>query len=115
LTYIRQHKLKKVPRKWLDALAASRVFECADKKALDERHIRIATEGALIGALLYKGDVEKLAIISDGAGQFAVFQQGLCWVHAERLIHVLVAMNDKHKRSVEEVREKIWTLYRELK
>jgi hypothetical protein len=125
LTYMRQHKLKKVPGKLLDALAASPIFECADKKALDEqlaqlgitdeRHIRIATEGALIGALLYKGDVEKLAIISDGAGQFAVFQQGLCWVHAERLIHVLVPMNDKHKQSVEEVREKIWTLYRELK
>jgi hypothetical protein len=86
LTYMRQHKLKKVPRKLLDALAASPVFEFADKKALDEqlellgitdeRHIRIATEGALIGALLYKGDVEKLAIISDGAGQFAVLVSG---------------------------------------
>jgi hypothetical protein len=43
----------------------------------DERHIRIVTEGVLIGALQYKGDVEKLAIISNGAGQLAVFQHGL--------------------------------------
>ena len=125
LTHMRESKLKKVPRKLLDALAASPIVEFTTKEAwyiqlaqlniTDERHIRIATEGALIGALLHKGDVEKLAIISDGAGQFAVFQHGLCWVHAERLIHVLLPMNDTHKKAVEDVREQIWTLYRELK
>ncbi len=125
LTYMREHKLKKVPRILLDALAASPIVEFANKEAFDkqltqlgitdERHIRIATEGALIGALLHKGDVEKLAIISDGAGQFAVFQHGLCWVHAERLIHTMLPMNDTHKKAVEAVREQIWTLYRELK
>lgn len=125
LQYMREHKHKKVPRILLDALAASPVVEFADKEAwdkqleqlniTDERHIRIATEGALIGALLHKGDVEKIAIISDGAGQFAVFQHGLCWVHAERLIHTLLPMNDTHKQAVELVREQIWTLYSELK
>lgn len=125
LTYMRAHKLKKVPQKLLDALAASPVVEFTSKEALqeqltqlnitDERHIRIATEGALIGALLHKGDVENLAIISDGAGQFAVFQHGLCWVHAERLIHTLLPMNEAHKKAVEAVRAQIWALYRELK
>jgi hypothetical protein len=28
-------------------------------------------------------------IVSDDAGQFNVGQHGLCWVHAERLIHKL--------------------------
>jgi hypothetical protein len=65
--------------------------------------------------LLHKGNVEKLAIISDGAGQFAVFQHGLCWVHAERLIHTLLPMNGPHKKAVEGVRAQIWTLYRALK
>ena len=125
LTYMREHKLKNVPHKLLDVLEASPIVEFTGKEAwskhleqlniTDERHIRIATEGGLIGALLHKGDVEKLAIISDGAGQFAVFQHGLCWVHAERLIHVLLPMNDTHKKAVEGVREQIWTLYRELK
>lgn len=125
LAYMREHKHKRVPRTLLDALSASPVVEFADKEAwdkqlaqlniTDERHIRIATEGALIGALLHKGDVEKIAIISDGAGQFAVFQHGLCWVHAERLIHTLLPMNDAHKQAVEQVRAQIWTLYSELK
>lgn len=125
LTYMREHKHRKIPKTLLDKLSASPVVEFADKEAwdkqleqlniTDERHIRIATEGALIGALLHKGDVEKLAIISDGAGQFAVFEHGLCWVHAERLIHVLLPMNDSHKKAVSDVREQIWTLYRELK
>lgn len=125
LQYMREHKHKRVPRTLLNALAASPVVEFADKEAwnkqleqlniTDERHIRIATEGALIGALLHKGDVERIAIISDGAGQFAVFQHGLCWVHAERLIHTLLPMNDTHKVAVELVREQIWALYSDLK
>jgi hypothetical protein len=125
LTYMREHKLKNVPRTLLDALAASPVIELGNKEAWDkhlkqlnisdERHIRIATEGALIGSLLHKGNVEKLAIISDGAGQFAVFQHGLCWVHAERLIHTLLPMNKPHKKAVEGVRAQIWTLYHSLK
>jgi len=67
---MREHKVKKIPTILLDALAASPVVEFADKAALDkqlkqlnitdERHVRIATEGALIGALLHKGDVETL-------------------------------------------------------
>jgi len=70
LIYMREHKVKKIPTILLDALAASPVVEFADKAALDkqlkqlnitdERHVRIATEGALIGALLHKGDVETL-------------------------------------------------------
>ena len=125
LRYMRESHMKKVPRILLDALAASPVIEFTSKEAWDKhltylnisdkRHIRIATEGALIGALLHKGNVEKLAIISDGAGQFAVFQHGLCWVHAERLIHTLLPMNDTHKKAVEDVRAQIWTLYRALK
>ena len=125
LTYMREHKLKKIPKILLDKLAASPIVEFKDKEAwdnlleqldiTDERHIRIATEGALIGSLLHKGDVEKLAIISDGAGQFAVFQHGLCWVHAERLIHTLLPMNDTHKKAVADVRAQIWTLYKALK
>ena len=72
-------------------------------------------ESRLIGALLHKGDIENIAIISDGAAQFAVFQHGLCWVHTERLIHTMLPMNETHKQAVEAVREQIWTLYSKLK
>jgi hypothetical protein len=38
---------------------------------------------------MHGSSIEQLAIISDGAGQFTILQHGLCWVHAERLIHNL--------------------------
>ncbi len=39
-----------------------------------------------MGAILKSGVASDLGIISDGAGQFRLLEQGLCWVHAERLI-----------------------------
>jgi hypothetical protein len=81
----------------------------------DERHVRIATEGALLGGLLEKGFNLELAIISDGAGQFAILLHGLCWIHAERLIHKLIPMNDLQRDAVARVRDQIWSLYADLK
>jgi len=53
------------------------------------RHRRIATEGALLGELAARGLHERLAIVSDDAGQLNVLRHGLCWIHAECLIHTL--------------------------
>ena len=47
----------------------------------------IATEGALWGAVAAHGFLQNAVIVSDDAGQFAVGQHALCWVHAERLVH----------------------------
>ncbi|MFO1432588.1 MAG: hypothetical protein U1F76_21045 [Candidatus Competibacteraceae bacterium] len=57
----------------------------------EERHVRMATEGLLVGHLLQEAHWKQRAIISDDAGQFAVplLLHGLCWVHAERTIHKL--------------------------
>jgi len=79
------------------------------------RHRRIATEGAIIGSLLEHGFRHDIAIVSDGAGQFNVFLHALCWVHTERLIHKLIPLNDQHRIEIQQVRDKIWTLYRDLK
>lgn len=49
----------------------------------DARHIRIATEGALLGTVVDHGTAPDLAIISDEAGQFDVLTHALCWIHAE--------------------------------
>ena len=54
-------------------------------------HVKTATEGALLGAVITSGVSPKLGIISDGAGQFRLLEHGLCWVHAERLINKLIA------------------------
>ena len=79
------------------------------------RHVRIATEGALVGSIIYHGFNIDMAIISDDAGQFNIFLHGLCWVHAERSIHKLVGFTQKHRKILNETRKAIWELYRSLK
>jgi hypothetical protein len=44
-----------------------------------ERHVRIATEGALLGGLVASGISPNLGVVSDGAGQFQVLVHAACW------------------------------------
>lgn len=81
----------------------------------EERHRRIATEGALLGGLFAKGFSRELVIVSDGAGQFAILLHALCWVHAERLIHKLIPLNEQQRLDQQRVRDELWTLYADLK
>jgi hypothetical protein len=121
LAYMEQQKL---PRALLDRLEDKtlRIQTEADwQKWLDQhaikknRYRRIITEGALMGGLLAQGIPVNLAIISDDAGQFNVFDHALCWIHAERIINRLIPLNDEHAKAVDGVREQIWQLYRDLK
>jgi len=79
------------------------------------RHIKIATEGALIGSILSHGLNIELAIISDDAGQFNVFKHALCWVHAERKINELIPHSAQQAQEIEYIRQRFWSLYDELK
>jgi len=100
-------------------------FESADRETLSQwliekgitgsRHQKIIIEGAMIGSLLRHGIPAEIAIISDDAGQFNVFDHALCWIHTERLIHRLIPLNDQHKKAVEQVRAQIWAIYADLK
>src|SRR6201998_55401 len=47
--------------------------------------VRVASEGALWGALQEEGRLGELVIVSDGAGQFRVGVHAQCWIHAEPL------------------------------
>ena len=80
-----------------------------------ERHVRIATEGALLGSVLEHGFNRDLAIVSDDAGQFNVLLHGLCWIHAERVLAKLVGFNPSQRQALEQVRTAVWQLYRDLK
>jgi len=81
-----------------------------------ELHIRIATEGALLGSIVRNGLINpELAIVSDEAGQFAVLLHALCWIHAERGINKLVGYNDAQRKALEAIRTQIWDFYAELK
>ncbi len=68
-----------------------------------------------MGVLAERGLAQRLAIISDDAGQFNVLLHGLCWIHAERLIHTLLPLNEDHREDIAKVRGELWDLYRDLK
>jgi hypothetical protein len=94
-------------RQWDDFLA--------QKGIIADRHVQIATEGALIGSVIEHGLSDQLTIISDDAGQFNVLVHALCWIHAERLIAKIIPLTDEQKKDLDTVRDKIWKLYEGLK
>ena len=106
-------KLRKRSRKICDDAAWQKRLNALG--ITDERHRRIATDGALLGSLLYHGLPPTLVILSDDAGQFNVLLHALCWIHAERTIKKLIPVSDEHRRIVEDVRKQIWTFYDDLK
>ena len=81
----------------------------------DKRQVRIATEGALLGGLVERGVSAKLSVLSDGAPQFDLFEHASCWVHAERPLLRMVPYHDAHRALIEQIREQIWALYKDLK
>ncbi|EIJ37045.1 hypothetical protein [Thiothrix nivea] len=122
LDYMAGQKLPKALLAQLDASPERCWGKAADfeawldsQKITDPRHRRIMTEGALMGGLLQQGIPTHLAVISDDAGQFNVFDHALCWIHAERLVNRLIPVNDRQKAAVNAVRDAIWTLYADLK
>ncbi len=118
-------KQQKLPQTVLALLSQAQA--CADQAAWEaylealgitgEQHIKIATEGALVGSLVHHGLTPELVIVSDEAGQFNVagFLNALCWVHAERTIHKLIAGSDLNRQAQKTVRGQIWTVYQQLK
>jgi hypothetical protein len=81
----------------------------------DERHVRSATEGALLGGLIARGVSPELVVLSDGAPQFVILVHASCWIHAERPLAKLVPHNEEHRAAIAQVRSQIWELYQDLK
>ena len=122
LTYMVEHKLPQ--SSWLPlSLSLNRVFKDKEEwlsylKELGiekNSHVKTATEGALLGAVIASGVSPDLGIISDGAGQFRLLVHGLCWVHAERLINKLIPFTETQRLAIETVQDQIWSLYQDLK
>ena len=98
-------------RAWAAHLAALGI----DRLDVTPDPVRVATEGALWGAIRDHGLLTDTVIVSDGAGQFRVGTHALCWVHAERLVHKLVPATPIQRRAVETTRSLIWWFYADLK
>ena len=77
--------------------------------------VRVASEGALWGAVNAHGFLCDAVIVSDDAGQFDVGQHALCWIHAERLVHKLETFTDAQRHAQQFVRGLIWWFYADLK
>lgn len=116
---------QKLPQEPLAKLAEATDRRFADRREweaalrgwgiTDQRHVRIATEGALLGSVLEHGVNPELVIVSDDAGQFDVLRHALCWIHAERLLAKLMGFNDAQREALEQVRGAVWKLYADLK
>jgi hypothetical protein len=106
-------KLHAEPRQFADEAAwQSRLVELGITAKL---HVRLATEGALLGQLLAQGMAPALVILSDGAPQFDLLLHASCWIHAERPLARLVPYNAIHRAAIEQLRQQLWELYRDLK
>jgi transposase IS66 family protein len=115
----------KLPQKPLHAIGKNlgRVFAddsewnrfLAKNGIVKDRHVKIATEGALIGSIIEHGLSKELVIVSDDAGQFNIFLHALCWIHANRAIDKIVPLTDQAKKDLETVKDQIWQLYEGLK
>lgn len=77
--------------------------------------VQIATEGALWGSVKAHGLLSETVIVSDDAGQFKVGRHGLCWVHAERLVHKLDTFTEQNRLIQQRMRSLIWNFYDDLK
>ncbi len=123
-TAVAYWRRQKLPKAVVDLLRRGpRTF--ADSAAWEERlralgitrprHVRIATEGALLGSLIAHGVSPELAILSDGAEQYDVLVHAACWIHAERPLARMVPYSEEHRAAIERVRGEIWELYQDLK
>ena len=86
-----------------------------DQGIAQDRHVKIATEGALFGSIIEHGICNNLVIVSDDAGQFNVFLHALCWIHANRAIDKIVPFTDQAKKDLDSVKDQVWLLYNGLK
>ncbi len=126
LAYMREHALAGPTIAWLAEHPDKQFADLAAWQAHLERlgitaltvtpdPVQIATEGALWGSIHAHEFLRDTVIVSDDAGQFAVGQHALCWVHAERLVHKLDTFTEHQRVAQKHVRSLIWRFYADLK
>ena len=122
ICYMQSNKL---PQKPLEAIIENKGMVFAndaqwdafltDNGIVKDRHVKIATEGVLIGTIIEHGISKHLVILSDDAGQFNVLLHALCWIHANRAIDKVIAFTDQAKKDLDTVKDQVWLLYEGLK
>lgn len=77
--------------------------------------VRIVTESALLGSVIFHGFPADMLILSDAAPQFCLLYNALCWIHEERHYCKLTPYSEMERAEIEKVRDEIWGLYWNLK
>lgn len=118
-------QVNKLPQKALKPIIENRgaifVNDCqwsdflSKNGIVKDRHVKITTEGVLIGSVIEHGISKHLVILSDDAGQFNVLLHALCWIHANRAIDKIIPFTDQAKKDLNSVKDKVWRLYKGLK
>ena len=80
-------------------------------KKLRQYCVEAALVGFIQSTILKPGQV----LMSDRAGQFALFDHAACWVHMERPLRKIICTSDQVEQELKQVRHAIWELYRILK
>ncbi len=122
LEYLDQYLIKKSVRRLMESSVGTH-FE--NKEALENFFIehgisgkttlRKLTESMLYAVLIDGGISKDLYVLSDGAPQFDVFNHVMCWIHAERNLKKLVALDKAERKLINELRSHVWTYYSQLK
>lgn len=119
--YSKEHKLGRATQVWFESCAhksdiSTEVFKALiETRALSKRDVRILQEACLYATCIENGLPFDLKVVSDGAGQFDLFDHALCWIHAERAIKKLIPVTDDEAAEIKLMREKTWDFYAELK
>lgn len=72
-------------------------------------------EASLVGFISETILKPEQVLLSDRAGQFAVFNHAACWVHMERPLRKLKVCTPEAETELGQVREAIWNLYDKVK
>jgi hypothetical protein len=82
-----------------------------ESKKLRMQCLEAGLVGFISETILKPGQV----LLSDRAGQFAVFDHAGCWVHMERPLRKLAVATPEAEKGLAHVRRAIWDLYDKLK
>jgi hypothetical protein len=87
----------------------------ADRNITKETEVRLLTEAALFASAIENGIPRDLGVHGDDAGQFDAFIRSLCWIHEERHYRKIIPTNEQARTDLDQVRDRIWTIYKDLK
>jgi Transposase IS66 family len=117
--YARKRRLGEITQTWFESCENKSYTEQEFEEFLNSRTFsasvrRILEEACLYATCIESGLSPDIIISSDDAGQFNIMVHALCWIHAERPLKKLIAVNDEEATEIKRIRGLVWDYYAEL-